>query len=130
ICLIAAPTFAQQSNPPAERVQKTTPANKSNAKQASSAEPNPTEQAQQQQQKPGEKKSEEAKPANAPPMQEEGQPQQNVKYDMTEAAPVVTHHQITVGGKLLHYTATAGRMPIKDEGGTIDAEMFYVAYTL
>jgi carboxypeptidase C (cathepsin A) len=43
---------------------------------------------------------------------------------------VITHHQLTIGGKLLRYTATTGRMPIKDESGTIDAEMFYVAYTL
>ena len=51
-------------------------------------------------------------------------------YDMTEAAPVVTHHQITVEGKPLKYTATAGRLPIKRGDGKIEAEMFYVAYTL
>ena len=28
------------------------------------------------------------------------------EYDMTEVAPVITHHQITVDGKLLKYTAT------------------------
>ena len=51
-------------------------------------------------------------------------------FDMTEAAAVVTHHQITVDGKLLKYTATAGRLPIKRGDGKIEAEMFYVAYTL
>jgi len=51
-------------------------------------------------------------------------------YDMTEAAPVVTHHQMTVDGKLLKYTATTGRLPIKRGDGRIEAEMFYVAYTL
>jgi carboxypeptidase C (cathepsin A) len=51
-------------------------------------------------------------------------------YDMTEAAPVVTHHQITVDGKLLKYSAAAGRLPIKRGDGKIEAEMFYVAYTL
>jgi len=51
-------------------------------------------------------------------------------YDMTEAVPAVTHHQITVDGKLLKYTATAGRLPIKRGDGRIEAEMFYVAYTL
>ena len=51
-------------------------------------------------------------------------------YDMTEAAPVVTHHQLTIDGKLLKYTATAGRLPIKRGDGRIEAEMFYVAYTL
>jgi carboxypeptidase C (cathepsin A) len=51
-------------------------------------------------------------------------------YDMTEAAPVVTHHQLTIDGKLLKYTATAGRLPVKRGDGRIEAEMFYVAYTL
>ena len=52
------------------------------------------------------------------------------RYDMTEVPPVVTHHQITVDGKPLKYTATAGRLPIKRGDGKIEAEMFYVAYTL
>jgi carboxypeptidase C (cathepsin A) len=52
------------------------------------------------------------------------------RYDMAEVSPVVTHHQITVGGKALKYTATAGRLPIKRDDGRIEAEMFYVAYTL
>jgi carboxypeptidase C (cathepsin A) len=51
-------------------------------------------------------------------------------YDMTEVPPVVTHHQITVDGKVLKYTATAGRLPIKRGDGKIEAEMFFVAYTL
>jgi len=51
-------------------------------------------------------------------------------YDVTEMPPVVTHHQITVDGKLLKYTATTGRLPIKRGDGRIEAEMFYVAYTL
>ena len=51
-------------------------------------------------------------------------------YDMTEVPPVVTHHQITLDGKLLKYTATAGRLPIKRDDGKIEAEMFFVAYTL
>jgi len=51
-------------------------------------------------------------------------------FDMTEVPPAVTHHQITVEGKALKYTATAGRLPIKRGDGKIEAEMFYVAYTL
>src|SRR5271165_2929900 len=51
-------------------------------------------------------------------------------FDMTEMPPVVTHRQITVEGNLLKYTATAGRLPIKRGDGKIEAEMFYVAYTL
>ena len=51
-------------------------------------------------------------------------------YDMKEVPPVVTHHQITLNGKALNYTATTGRLPIKRGDGKIEAEMFFVAYTL
>ncbi len=43
---------------------------------------------------------------------------------------MVTHHEIHLGGGTFSYTATAGRMPIKDMEGRIEAEMFYAAYTL
>ncbi len=48
---------------------------------------------------------------------------------MKEAAPIVTHHEVTVNGRALRYTATAGRMPIKNAEGVTEALMFYVAYT-
>ena len=57
-------------------------------------------------------------------------PTPNYHWDMAEVAPVQTHHQITLNGKTLHYTATTGRLPIKDPTGKIEAEMFFVAYTL
>jgi carboxypeptidase C (cathepsin A) len=50
--------------------------------------------------------------------------------DMPDEKPSVTHHKITVRGKTLQYIATAGRMPIKNEQGRTEAQMFYVAYTL
>lgn len=45
-----------------------------------------------------------------------------------EKPPVVTHHQITVGGRVIAYTATAGYMPMRDEAGRLKANIFYVAY--
>lgn len=51
-------------------------------------------------------------------------------YDVSEVAPVITQHQITADGKLLKYTATTGRLPIKRGDGKIEAEVFFVAYTL
>ena len=51
-------------------------------------------------------------------------------YDVAEVPPVVTHHQIAAGSKTLNYTATTGRLPIKRGDGKIEAEMFFVAYTL
>jgi carboxypeptidase C (cathepsin A) len=48
-----------------------------------------------------------------------------------EEPPVVTHHEIHVGGRILHYTATTGYMPIRGEDGKeVEANIFFVAYTL
>jgi len=41
----------------------------------------------------------------------------------------VTHHQITVSGKIVHYTATAGYMRMTDYDGKAKADVFFVAYT-
>jgi carboxypeptidase C (cathepsin A) len=73
----------------------------------------------------------EAAPEQKPAPQASGDKEKDKEehYDMTEVAPVATHHQITVDGKVLKYTATAGRLPIKRGDGRIEAEMFYVAYT-
>ncbi|HXW99620.1 MAG TPA: hypothetical protein VEJ00_00285 [Candidatus Acidoferrales bacterium] len=70
----------------------------------------------------------EARPESAKPAA--GGKEGEEHYDMTEVAPVVTHHQVTLDGKVLKYTATAGRLPIKRDDGNIEAEMFFVAYTL
>jgi carboxypeptidase C (cathepsin A) len=42
----------------------------------------------------------------------------------------ITRHTVKVGGKILNYTATAGMMPMRDGNGKLQAEMFYIAYTL
>jgi len=43
--------------------------------------------------------------------------------------PVVTHHHITIDGKTINYTATAGYMPSKDKNEAVRAKIFYIAYT-
>ncbi|HLW52295.1 MAG TPA: peptidase S10 [Candidatus Angelobacter sp.] len=48
----------------------------------------------------------------------------------SEIAPVITHHQISVAGKELKYTATAGRLVLKPESGPAEAAIFFTAYTL
>jgi carboxypeptidase C (cathepsin A) len=91
----------------------------------------PKKQAAQQAEKPAENAKPEA--AEQKPPQHEAPPSgesKEEKYDMTEMPPVVTHHEIKVDGKPVKYTATAGRLPIKRGDGKIEAEMFYVAYTL
>src|SRR5205814_6528042 len=47
-----------------------------------------------------------------------------------EEQPVITHHEIRVGGKTLRYTATVGMMPIKSREGETEARIFFMAYTL
>src|ERR1043166_3735043 len=47
-----------------------------------------------------------------------------------EEPPVVTHHEIRAGGKVLRYTATTGMMPIKNREGETEARIFFMAYTL
>lgn len=50
---------------------------------------------------------------------------------LRDEPPVVTKHEIQVGGKTLKYTVTTGMMPIKNQAsGEIEAQMFFMAYTL
>jgi carboxypeptidase C (cathepsin A) len=44
--------------------------------------------------------------------------------------PSVTHHEMTLGGRTLRYTATAGTLIIRDEEDKPYGSMFYVAYAL
>jgi len=88
------------------------------------------------QQKPEEPAAKTTEPTPPPHEQKTGEDKDKDKdkkeehYDVTEVAPVGTHHQITLAAKALKYTATAGRLPIKRADGKIEAEMFFVAYTL
>ncbi|MGA7288057.1 MAG: peptidase S10, partial [Terriglobales bacterium] len=76
-----------------------------------------------------EKPAESGRPESAKPESNEATDKEE-HYDVSEVPPVATHHQATVNGKMLNYTATTGRLPIKREDGKIEAEMFFVAYTL
>src|ERR1700730_16070319 len=94
---------------------------------------NPEPAAKSQEKRPGEPVEktteptpEEPKPAAAKP----GTDKDKEEDDVSEVPPVVTHHQVTVDGKPLKYTATVGRLPIKRGDGKIEAEMFFVAYAL
>jgi carboxypeptidase C (cathepsin A) len=44
--------------------------------------------------------------------------------------PIVTHHEVRVGGRALKYTATTGFLPIKSTTGDVEARLFFMAYTL
>jgi carboxypeptidase C (cathepsin A) len=44
--------------------------------------------------------------------------------------PIVTHHEMRIGGRALKYTATTGFLPIKSATGDVEARLFFMAYTL
>ncbi len=112
LCLSA---VGQQRTPPPEKVQKTP------ATEAKTPPPVATEQTPQ--------KPEAENQPHAPSI-ESKEPGKPAGWDMRELPPIVTHHEIKIDGKTIRYTATAGRLPIKELDGTIAAEMFFVAYTM
>src|SRR4029450_12176868 len=45
-----------------------------------------------------------------------------------EEPPVVTRHELRLGGRTLRYSVTTGMMPLKNEAGETEANIFYMAY--
>ena len=116
--VLAVSAASQQSNEDREQQQK-------------AQSPKKTEPAKQHpNQKPEQEQPKSTEPAPSQPQPKPGEDAKAEHFDMTEVAPVVTHHQISLNGKTLKYTATAGRLPIKRDDGKIEAEMFFVAYSL
>lgn len=116
------PAWSQQSSstpPPGTPKQKK---NKPEQTPPATPEAKPQEPARAPENKP--------EPGKEPAGEKPNDKDKEERYDMTEIPPIVTHHQVTVDGKALRYTATTGRLPIKRGDGRIDAEMFFVAYTL
>ncbi|HWZ30160.1 MAG TPA: hypothetical protein VNX18_02445, partial [Bryobacteraceae bacterium] len=57
-------------------------------------------------------------------------PKPETTKPLTEEKPIVTKHEMVLNGRTLKYTATTGFMPLKNAQGEIDANLFFVAYTL
>src|SRR4051794_23759793 len=112
-CLL--PAFAQQQNADSPK--------KSDKEQKAKKE-------DKQAQKPAEAPAAAPEQKNEPSKDKDDDKDKEEHYDVSEVAPVMTHHQITVNGSVLKYTATTGRMPLKRGDGKTEAEMFFVAYTL
>jgi len=123
LCALVVGAVAQQTNSsndePKEKKTKTEPAAKAQEKEKKPSQA--AEKATESSPAAEEQKAVAAKP---------GTDKEKEEYDVSEVVPIVTHHQVTLDGKLLKYTATAGRLPIKRGDGKIEAEMFFVAYTV
>jgi carboxypeptidase C (cathepsin A) len=118
--------LAQEPSAPPDGKQN--PARKSSAQATATPSQTPPERPQRE-----ERETKPSTPPSQPEAAQPGGPGEAIRpmhFDVTEVAPVVTHHEITLDGKLLRYSATAGRLPIKDAEDKIEAEMFFVAYTL
>src|ERR1051325_10847720 len=109
-CLL--PVFAQQNS---DSQKKSDKEQKSKKEENQPAAQKPAETAAVSEQK------------NEPSKEKDDDKDKEEHYDVSEVAPVVTHHQITVNGSVLKYTATAGRLPLKRGDGKTEAEMFFVA---
>src|SRR5882724_1128291 len=122
LCTLVAGTLAQQANSSNDEAKEKDKKTKS-TETAGKAEKKQNAAEKTTEPAPG---PEESKPVAAKP----GTDKDKEEFDVSEVSPVVTHHQVTLDGKGLKYTATAGRLPIKRGDGKIEAEMFFVAYTL
>ncbi|HEX7966984.1 MAG TPA: peptidase S10, partial [Stellaceae bacterium] len=71
----------------------------------------------------------------AAPVRAEDKPAPDAAAKHAPASPVqllpadaVTHHKLRLGGEEIAYTATAGTLPLRDEKGEKQADIFYVAF--
>src|SRR6185437_5230746 len=119
--IFAVPVLAQQN----ENQQSSQPDTQSANQQKKKEKAQPAKQ-----QKPEEPAAKSTEPAPAQAEPKPGEDKKEEHFDMTEIPPVVTHHQVSLNSKTLKYSATTGRLPIKRGDGKIEAEMFFVAYTL
>ena len=55
-------------------------------------------------------------------------PSSSAKSAIQLPADATTHHQIALNGKTIEYTAVAGSLPLNDEKGAKQADIFYVAF--
>jgi len=67
-----------------------------------------------------------AKPADKPAEKKADKPDKPAEE--APAPPVTTRHEITIGGKALKYSVTAGLMPLKNEADETEANIFFMAY--
>lgn len=64
------------------------------------------------------------------PENKDHEDKENKENKVEEVVPIVTSHRVMVNDETLSYTATTGKMPLKNEKDEIEAQIFYTAYTL
>jgi carboxypeptidase C (cathepsin A) len=116
-----------QSNNPPDNQKTATAKKEKNRKEPANTPGKPVVESNQPAAQPGPSATEAADKSND---KNNDKSDKEEHFDVSEIAPVVTHHQIAVKGKTVSYTATAGRLPIKRGDGKVEAEMFFVAYTV
>jgi len=52
----------------------------------------------------------------------------NVEEQAVEEQDATSHHSTVIGGQEIHYTATAGKLRMKNDAGETKAEIFFVSY--
>ena len=125
-------TQSSQSSSQTTPTPQQTPAKSKKKTQAQQEPQKPAEQTTKEEQQPSEKPPtvEPKAPSEKPSGAEAGEPTPGIEPNLKDEPAVVTQHEIHIGGKTLRYTATAGRLPLKDASGKITAEVFFVAYTV
>src|SRR6266536_3136587 len=100
--------------------QQQTPANEPPQQQS---QPPKKPAKQPQQPKPEEPAAKPTEPAPSQPEPKQGDDKKEEHFDMTEVAPVVTHHQMSLDGKTVKYTATTGRFSFERRNGKSEPEV-------
>lgn len=77
----------------------------------------------------GKKRKQDAAPKAEKKAPEAGKPDEKPAPG-DKSKPVVTQHEIKIGGKNLSYTATAGTLQLTKSGGEPRANVFFTAYTV
>jgi carboxypeptidase C (cathepsin A) len=60
----------------------------------------------------------------------ENQEKKKDERELLGLEPVITQHKLTLKDRTLNYTARAGVIPLKDDKGETEAEIFFTAYEL
>jgi len=118
-------TVAQQTQDTPTESSKPAAAKKEKSKKEPASSSNPDKRVAETN-----KPTEPSKPDATETTDKDKEKDKEEHFDVSEVAPIITHHQFALNGKTLSYTATTGRLPIKRGDGKIEAEMFFVAYTL